>query len=184
MDTSLKPGDIILTSGTGIISMLIRKFSTSRNEEPTLINHVGMVLSYGRNPIILEALTRVRLHHLDKAYLDSDSKITIYRLKGLTDQECNALSDSVFHYANRPYGFFKLIPHLLDALCGNRYIFRRMLLIENYPICSWLVAFAYKKVLDFEFGIHYRAAQPDDIYDFVTTSDKFECIFPLGLYRG
>lgn len=186
MDSSIafQPGDIILTSGDGFISKLIKKFSAAKDEEPTVVNHVGMVLSYGHNPIIIEALWKTKIHHLDRAYADSSSKITIYRMKGLTEHEKTALSDTTFGYANQAYGFLKLIPHLLDSLIGNKYFFRRMMLIKNYPICSWLVALAYKRVLNFEFGVPYRAAQPDDIYDFIIRSNAFECIYPLDYYYG
>ena len=51
--------------------------------------------------------------------------------------------------------------------------------MDNYPICSWVVAHAFKKV-EKHFGVAAGAANPDDIWDFVIENpDKYACVYPL-----
>jgi hypothetical protein len=58
-------------------------------------------------------------------------------------------------------------------------VFRRLADSGKYPICSWLVAHAFSKAGK-NFGVEPGAAEPDDIWDFVTTHrDKFACMHPL-----
>lgn len=72
---------------------------------------------------------------------------------------------------NRPYGYLKLIPHFLDAMIskvtgGNPYLFRRLLFIANYPICSWVWGYAYDQV-GLSLGGDPRSQAPDDQLDYV-----------------
>ncbi len=51
--------------------------------------------------------------------------------------------------------------------------------MDDYPICSWLVAHAFA-CAGKDFGCEAGAATPDDIWDFVTTNaDKYVRIHPL-----
>ena len=52
--------------------------------------------------------------------------------------------------------------------------------MDRYPICSWLVAHAFKKAGK-TFGVKPGAATPDDIWDFVRSNpDKYETVIELG----
>lgn len=49
----------------------------------------------------------------------------------------------------------------------------------SWPLCSWLVAHAFSEAGK-NFGVEPGAAEPDDIWDFVSTqADKYECVHPL-----
>ena len=48
MGIILKPGDIFLTRGPGLLSRLIRFFSRSIGESRTKVNHAGLVVKEGR----------------------------------------------------------------------------------------------------------------------------------------
>jgi hypothetical protein len=68
----------------------------------------------------------------------------------------------------------------MDRLIGGKYFFRRLGRVKRYPICSFLVADAYQ-AYGYDFGVSVYAAQPDDIWDYVTENpDIYEVIYPLG----
>ena len=53
--------------------------------------------------------------------------------------------------------------------------------MDKYPICSWVVAYAFEKVGASYFDIKPNAAAPDDIWDYIQTHpDKFVEIYPLS----
>jgi len=81
------------------------------------------------------------------------------------------------------YDTLKLAAHLLDWLLLGVYLFRRLADNGDYPICSWLVAHAFGEAGK-NFGVERGAAEPDDIWDFVTAkTDKYECLHPLARLR-
>ena len=68
---------------------------------------------------------------------------------------------------------------LSDRLFLGVYFFRRLILAKDYPICSWVVAWAYQKA-GRDFGVPAAAADPDDIWDYVTRHpDEYEEVLPL-----
>ena len=80
------------------------------------------------------------------------------------------LVDLCYYYEGKKYGYFKIVAHALDKFIGGRYFFRRLCFMDNYPICSWLVAHVYSQLsgLQHYFGVPNNACQPDDIEDFCT----------------
>jgi hypothetical protein len=183
MATVIKPGDIFLTRGNALISRLIRFFSTKIGESRTMVNHVGVVVEEGtlQTCVVVEALSRVKHHKLWEQYgpPDNDS-VAIYRSINLTSEEI----DKIVKYANkqvgRKYGYFKIVTHLLDWFFFGVYFFRRFTNNGQYPICSWLVAYAFAEA-DKNFDVAPGAAEPDDIWDFVNKNkDKYEEVYPLS----
>ena len=70
---------------------------------------------------------------------------------------------------------------MLDWILQGAYVFRRLTSDQRYPICSWLVAHAFSKAGK-NFGVAAGAAQPDDIWDFVSdpqNHEKYSCIHEL-----
>ena len=57
---------------------------------------------------------------------------------------------------------------LMDWGLKGAYVFRRLTHDDNYPICSWVVAYAYDAA-GRRFGVDPGAADPDDIWDYVTS---------------
>lgn len=70
MEVLLKPGDVFLTRGTGLLSGLIRVCTQSFGEKRSKVNHVGVVVQEGdvRNAVVVEALIKVRKHRLWETY--------------------------------------------------------------------------------------------------------------------
>ena len=179
----VEPGDIVFTKGRSLISRAIRWLSRSWGEKKTEANHVGIITSPVRLPIhlaqITEALHRVRTHLLWDRYAGTGTRISIYRAKNLPRQERNYLGTLARTYTGLRYGYLKILLHYLDArLLNGMYFFRRLAFLKNFPICSYLVAAVYSE-LGLDFGVKLYEAQPDDIWDFVTTNpDKYQRVLP------
>jgi len=176
------PCDIVLTAGQGIVSRAIRLLTRQIGESRTKVNHVGIVVEKScqlRNAVIVEALHKVRRHPLERRYGSGQDDVAIYRPMNLTHQEKQIVVSAANSYVGRSYGYLKIILHLLDSLLLGTYLFRRLGCMDDYPICSWLVAYSYAKAGK-EFGVDPGAATPDDIWDFVTKqAGTYTCIKEL-----
>lgn len=185
-DTVLEPGDIVLTAGQSRLGRLVRVFTRSRGERPTEVSHAAIVSIGGwiRDATIIEAKATVQEHSLWQAYGDRVDVVSVYRPRGLTEQQKRSVVSRASRYVGNTYGSLKLIPHLLDWVTGGHYWFRRLARVDEYPICSWIVAFAYDAIKQ-SFGVPPRSASPDDIEDYVLAHpEKFLCILPLGQLRS
>ena len=179
---NLLPGDVFLTYGAGFFSKLIRFFTRTIGESRTKVNHTGIVVTEGdlENCQVVETLLRVRKHKLWKRYGPfSHDKVAIYRPINLTTPETDTIVEKAVAQVGKRYGIFTVIGHLLDWLLLGAYVFRRILQSKDYPICSWLVAYAFAKAGK-DFNVEPGAAQPDDIWDFIQKNpDKYQLIHPL-----
>ncbi len=183
MNTVLQPCDVFLTRGTGLVSRLIRVFTRSFGERRTLVNHVGVVVQQGtlETAIGVEALSRVRRHTLWSRYGPRSSDlVAVYRPLGLSAAEQAAVVAAAEGYVGRTYGYLAIVAHFLDWCLQGVYFFRRLVRMDRYPICSWLVAHAFGKA-NKHFGIAPGMATPDDIWDFVTAHPaSYQPIRPLS----
>ena len=178
----VEPGDIVFFKGTGWISRAIRWLSQSWGEAKTEANHVGIISSPVRVPLhlsyVTEALHRVQTHLLWVRYAGTKTHIAIYRPINLGSPERQYMGRMERTYTGRRYGYLKILLHYLDArLLNGLYFFRRLAFMKQYPICSYLVAAVYAE-LGLNFGVGAFQAQPDDIYDFVVSSDKYKRVLP------
>lgn len=165
MPGTLKTGDVIHVQSQGLLSRLIRWFSRGWGEKKTWASHSALVLTVAEDIEIIEALTRVTRRPIS-AYAKKKSKLLVSRIPGGLDSEQKVqVIRKAEDYHGRVYGFIKLLPHALDRLFDNKYVFRRLLWIDDYPICSWLVAYVYDRLLKYQFGTPPNAAQPDDLLD-------------------
>lgn len=177
----LEPGDIFLTKGDSFISRAIRFFSRSGGESRTEVNHVGVVTEAGSmyDATIVEALSKVKRRKMSSYTLSKSTEIAIFRAKHLTDEQRSAIVDRANGYVGASYGYLKIVAHLLDWILGGRYIFRKIASMDRYPICSWVVAYAYLDA-GISFGVEPGRADPDDIWDWVYGhKDDYEMIHPL-----
>jgi len=74
--------------------------------------------------------------------------------------------DEALRQVGKSHGYVKAVAHFLDWVLLGAYVFRRMARSKRYPICSWLVADAFKTAGK-HFGVAPGAASPDDIWDFM-----------------
>jgi len=183
MDVLLKPGDVFFTRGTSCLSRAIRVCTRSFGEKRSKVNHVGVVVEEGgiQTAVVVEALSKVRKRRLWKRYGTSNKhQVAIYRAKNLKPEQIEIIVAEANEQVGRPYGYVKIIAHLLDWLLNGVYFFRRLTSDPRYPICSWLVAHSYSKAGK-HFGVAPGAADPDDIWDFVDKrADIYKPIIDLG----
>lgn len=179
----LEPGDIFLTQGRGAVSKLIRVFTRRIGESRTRVNHVGLVSIGGPldKVMVVEALSRVKFHPLLKRYgRGSKHDVAVFRPLNLSREQIDDIVDKAESYVGRKYGWGKIATHFADWVLQGAYVFRRLTRDDRYPICSWVVAHAYKAAGK-HFGKPPGAASPDDIWDFVTGNpDRYREVIPLG----
>lgn len=179
----LQQGDIFLTRGRSLISRAIRLCTRTIGESRTRVNHAGVIVRGG--PVAearaVEALSTVRLHSFyDRYGPPCTDHVAVYRPAGITTEQRDAITRAALSYVGRPYGWLKLAAHFGDWLLCGAYVLRRLTDSDNYPICSWVVAHAYKSA-QMSFGVAPGAATPDDIWDHIHAHpEEFEEILPLG----
>lgn len=177
----LEPGDVFLTQGSSFVSRAIRFLTRDKGESRTEVNHVGVVTAHGseRTATIVEASSKVVRRRMESYFGSKNTKVAIYRYSLLNDIEERQVVRAANDYVGAKYGYLKIVAHFLDWCLGGVYFFRRFAQMDNYPICSWLVAYAYQDA-GLGFGIEANAASPDDIWDWVTNPDNgWEEIHPL-----
>ena len=163
----VEPCDIFFTRGYGFFSELIRIDESTWDDSKAVINHVGMVVNKGSlfTADAVEALAHVEKHTIYSQYHDHKDKIAIFRPIGLSLDDSQKIIQKGLSYVGEDYGYLKIFGHFLDYFTGGHYIFRRVFNNDNYPICSWVVAHAYKAA-DLNFGCDPGMANPDDIWDY------------------
>ena len=182
MSASLEPGDVFLTRGNAFISRAIRFFTRGVGEKRTRVNHVGLVVEAGdlKETIVVEALSVVRRHRLWHRYgPPKEDLVAIHRATNLTPDEVKMIVATAEEQVGKKYGYLKIVLHFLDWLLLGAYVFRRLVPDNKYPICSWVVAYAFSKA-DKNFGVAPGVATPDDIWDFIENNpDRYQEVRPL-----
>jgi hypothetical protein len=181
MEQALQAGDIFLTRGVGWLGSAIRFFTRHIGESRTKVNHVGLVVEGGSlaTAVGVEALRIVRRHRLMAEYGGKKDQVAVFRPTRLSEAELQRVVDAANAYVGRSYGYGKILLHALDWALQGAYVFRRLGRMDDYPICSWLVAHAFGKV-GIDFGVDSGAATPDDIWDYVTAHpEQFRPVRPL-----
>lgn len=172
----LLPGDIILERGDNLLSRAILECQRHRGEGKSIVNHAALVVR-GGNPLqaeMVEALSTVIVRPVS-AYLGANHSIAIFRNKKLTIGDRHRIALKALEYNGRKYGFHIIAAHMMDYFLGGRYVFRRMVGSDNYPICSWIPAFAYHRVTGYKFNrLDPILVQPDDIWDDVVNNLSWE----------
>ena len=182
MPITLKRADIFLVRGTSWLSRAIRVVTRTIGESRTQVNHVGLIVEDGplTDVDMVEAVSTVKRHGLWAKYGPRhEDSVAIYRPMNLTDEQTDLIVDEALRQVGKSYGYVKAAAHFLDWVLLGAYVFRRMARSKRYPICSWLVADAFKTAGQ-HFGVAPGAASPDDIWDFIQAHpDIYETIHPL-----
>lgn len=164
------PGDLIFVRGTGFVQRGIRWASRGPGEAPTYAHHVAGFVTADE---VVEAKNTVVRRSLAECV--GSQAYQVWRCLALTDQQREAVANYATGYVGREYGYLKIAAHLGDALLSRLfgrdvYLTRRWASMDDYPICSWVWAYAYASTLGIDFGVVTSAAQPDDMLDYVSTS--------------
>jgi cell wall-associated NlpC family hydrolase len=181
MEHALRPGDLFLTRGVGFLSSAIRFFTRRIGESRTRVNHVGVVVGGGdlQSAVVVEALRTVQRHRLIDEYGGTRDRVAVFRPTRLSQAELERVVKAANDYVGHSYGYGKIVLHALDWVLQGAYVFRRLGRMDDYPICSWLVAHAFGKA-GVHFGVDAGAASPDDIWDYVVAHPgEFTQVRPL-----
>ena len=173
----LEVGDIVHVQGRSLFSRIIRWVTRSSTEKLSWSSHSALVLEIGSSIKVIDtAGVRVAVRSI-RSYQTLKSKVLVSRVPGgLSTKNKEMMVAKALEYEGRLYGVFKLFAHALDRFFDNRYVFRRLATMDQYPICSWIVAYCYKRVLGLLFGNLPNAAQPDDILDYCVAS-RWTCVW-------
>lgn len=177
----LAAGDVVLARSGGLLGWGIRVFTRRIGESRTRATHSGVIVEGGPidRAIIVEALSHVVRHRLWDRYAGKNKAVAVFRPLNMSAEDIARVVAKAETYVGRRYGYLKLLAHWLDWLLQGAYVFRRLANQDRYPICSWLVAYSFAAA-DKHFGVEPGAAEPDDIWDFVTTHpDVYREIVPL-----
>lgn len=177
------PADIIFTPGWGAV----RLFQTAPGEEPTWAGHVA---GLGTPNIVVEALWKVTPTAWEE-YKEITPAFEVWRHTGLTMKQRKDVADHAMSFVDGSvhYGWWKLGLHLGDwGLAwaryyatlkhweGEAYALRRLMFIDEFPICNWVWAKAYQEAIGYRFGVKAAWTTPDTMHDHVKESKPWECV--------
>ena len=166
---SFLEGDVIFLASMGDLpGHLGQWIAQSRGEQPTYAVHTAQFLDAGN---ILEMDYQAKTRDLDEL-LKSGRGFEVWRRRGLTAGQKQALTRKALVYLGMKFGWAKLVTHVLDGLINKIvrkqiFFFRGLNHSDHYPICSWITAFAYDRALHYRFGVPPECADPDQMHDWV-----------------
>jgi hypothetical protein len=157
------------------VKMICKRLAAA--EEYTKLDKLQwMLLKHpGEYWFVLEALWTVKISPL-AGYKDEHQ---VYRHVGLMQTQRHNCCKEASKYYGRRYGVLKLGLHAGDAglakIFGRDvYFFRRLARMDDYPICSWLWAWAYERGVKYEAWGESNAVSPDCMHDHVVKSEDWE----------
>ena len=174
-----KAGDILFTRGAAWYSKLIRWGTRNTGEAPSRTNHTGVGLN---EACFIQALNKVVITEWSNfSQNNAPETFEVWRNESLTETERTAVADKALGYVGRNYGYFKILLQGFDCLLGKVFctdvmLFRRLAFMDRYPICSWVVAFAYDHGIRYRFGVPPNVADPDEIHDWVASHGEWRRI--------
>lgn len=177
-------GDVFLTRSFTLIGRLVRFFERSKDESKSIVNHTGIIVEDGEDPHIIEALITVKHRPLSEGYGGKPIDVWVFRNVFLKDEEKEIVSHRALEFSGEKYGVPKIGAHFGDWVLtrlrfwskNDVYLFRKLAGMSPYPICSWIVGWSYLEI-GYLFGIHPEFLTPDDIWDWVSRSPQWECVF-------
>ncbi len=173
----LEVGDIVHVQGRSLFSRIIRWVTKSSTEKLSWSSHSALVVKVGSSIEVIDTAGVQVVVRSIQSFEILKSRVLVSRVPGgLSASQKEMLVKKALEYEGRLYGAFKLLAHALDRFFDNRYVFRRLATMDQYPICSWIVAYCYKRVLGLLFGGLPNAVQPDDILDYCMAS-RWTCVW-------
>lgn len=164
------PGDIGFVSDDKPMAKLVKWFSRDKGEPKTEVNHVFLFACVTPTPIetapVVESLAKGTVKRPFWENYEG-RRVEIWRNTEISMAARMGIVAASSHYVGKEYGKLKIVTHALDHFFGGKYLFRRLCFLDDYPICSWLSGYCYKKGANVQLGVNYKWAQPDDQYDFV-----------------
>lgn len=203
MKLEVRTGDILVYSGGSFIAKSIKWFERGYREEPSIASHAGIFSGDGvlgeAHIFIIEALPpKVVKRDFLTAYRNDLKNCYFLQPIGIHRSTRMKIVNEASKLVGLPYGMTKIFANAVDGLFAkllkkkNFYGIRRFFRLPAFPICSYLVAHAYKKA-GLDFGMKDYYATPDDILDFafshpekyrVLTLDKTYDLYEFKMIGG
>jgi len=170
---NLQPADVVTERGGKWYSSAIRWFTRHSGEPETWGSHSGII---GVTSNYIQALARVVDCPVSEWQLPGEFEV--HRNIRLSRGARLHVAAQAEDYLGRKYGVLKIACHALDGFFGkiagrDVYFTRRLCRMRQYPICSWVVSFAYARADCFFLGKAPAQASPDDIHDHVVRSSDW-----------
>lgn len=163
MISRITPGDILAVRGTSWLADKIMKVTGGP------CSHVGLFLSGGEEPLILEATPkRVVTCLLSDSLLDVKKAWVLHPLNISKDQRLVILRSALV-YSGRSYGWWNLLLQYADVACDTNF-FSRHFTLSHYPICSAIAAKAYADC-GLYFGQRPHCLSPSEIFTYAEKND-------------
>jgi len=170
-------GDVVCELGQSWLGRAICWFTRGWYEPTTWASHAGRMVDATN---IAEALWHFVIHALD-----TGRRIKVWRRRqGLPTPVIACMRAKAAEYLGRDYGWWKNAAHAVDGFLErvtpfrHVYLFRRLVGMTDYPICSWEVAWTFDECVSYRFGVPPNAATPDDIADWCESHpDEWELIY-------
>ena len=165
----MQPADIIATRSNTWLSRIIRKGETrADNGEPALVSHVGLFIA---PDIVIQALSRVVTTAYPKGF--EDDEYVVLSPTEISNANRRLIVEAALSYSSNSYGWLKILGQGLDVVFRTRWFMKHVFTLDKFPICSYVVAQAYKSI-GLDFGVPTTTTTPDDILDFaIENSDKY-----------
>lgn len=190
---AFRAGDIILFAGQrDPYSRVARWMMRLPGEGPTYTVHTAQFIS-ARYILEMDMVARLKtiddvLHKRKQHDMWQRRGFEVWRCRTLTRAQRLALARQTLAFRNRRFGGLAFLMHLFDGLISkatrrNVLFFRRLNHLDRYPVCSEITAVAYDAALHYQFGVPADCADPDHIYDWVTSHpDEWEQVYCLREY--
>jgi hypothetical protein len=161
MMPTFQPGDILAVRGKGFFA---KGFLAATGNT---VSHVGMVIGSEPFVIVIEALLRVKTWPIEESisgaeasYLLQDLSLSMHKREAIVRRDC--------HFSASDYGWADILLPLANAVFRTTWFTDHLTfgLLNQFPICSFLVAESYKTI-GLTFGkLKEESITPADIYNF------------------
>lgn len=173
MRPTFKPGDILAVRGKGFFARGI--LAATGNT----VSHVGMVV--GDSPVIvIEALLRVKTRPIEESVADAEAAYLLQDLSLSADKR-DTIVKRACQFSAADYGWGDIILQAANAILRTTWFTDHLTfgLLNQFPICSYLVAESYKTV-GLTFGKRKEESiTPADIYNFAEKNPSIYTVTKL-----
>jgi hypothetical protein len=164
-------GDILAVRGTGWLSDGIARAEYGANEPQRSATHVGLFISGSPEPIVVEALSRVRTNPLSVSLAGAQKAFVLHDLT-LTDAQRLTIVNKALTFSGKDYGYLDIAAQWLDGTFSTHFWTGAMSgMLKHWPICSYVVGAAYHEI-GLDFGVDSASVRPSDILTFAETHPK------------
>lgn len=176
----IEQGDIICIHGRGWLSDGILKAEYGDKIPAMAASHCGVFLA-GQdvsNPIVIEALARVRTNLLSQSISDCLHAYALHDRSLDNNQRLRVLSKACA-FSTDGYGYVDLVAQWLDATTRSTWWTDRLrIYLGHHPICSYVVAAAYEDI-GLDFGVDSSTCKPSDVLGFALKHPEIYDVIPL-----